>query len=296
MRPFFALGILIASLMMVSTSGAFAAQPYVGASPNISVETASQGFFFADYDGIHDSTYWMGAVLSMEGADDSDVDSGITYQIGSYVETNQNLEGHAEVHTATSVLWDCNTGVNTCPQLQSDVDDNDHVYATQYWNGARDEVTFYWDSKPNTGSTYSVWSDPPYSPGGSDSSENFLVGRDTATLAQDLWYYHIGIEASGETSTAGLDLYDAGWVENVGGLTYAKDKEFRTLEEQSVNSNDWEPRIGYDGSVILVVGGLNYDDLSGDYIKKAGSSVPDGRIEFSIDSDDDLLQGTEIWD
>lgn len=144
---------------------------------------------------------------------------------------------------------------------------------------------------PNSGATYSVSGD--YTPDASDQSKNFLVGRNTAP-AYDVWYLQVGIESDATASNVSLDQYDIGWVENVGGLTYGANKQFRSLEFPAHAS--YTPYIYYINPAYLGIGGAAYTNLAADYIKKTGSSVPDGRIEYSVNAADDMARGILVWD
>lgn len=270
----------------------FAAQPYIAVAPDISSESISQAWFFSDYDGIHDSLHWIGSVLSSAGASSGSTPNNVVYQIGSLVQTNEDLDARAEVWNPSGTLHTCNSWVGGCPELASDIDLNDYVYSTMYWNGADTVVTFYWDSKPVSGVTTSY--SGTYTPNRTyDSSIDFLVGKNTAP-AYDLHYLQVGMESDDEVTSTSLDQKDIGWTENVGGVTYGKNKAFRTIEHPAHSTHS--VYIAYPNPSYMAVGGLEYDNASGDYIKKIGSSVIDGAIEYSMNSSDDLARNVLVWD
>lgn len=291
MKNIFVLLAIAAVASLTPSAFATTGNDYIGVAPDVSVETISQAWFYGDYDGVHDNNDWLGHVLSTAGGDNGAATTDIGYQIGAVVWTNQTMHGRAEVWGTSGTIHSCDDWMSGCPTLQSDVDDNDYVYSTMYWNGANTQVTFYWDSEPNVGSTYSVWG--TYSPGGGDSSTEFLLGRDTGPT-YDEWHLQVGLESDDPASSISLDQYDIGWVENAGGVTYGKDKAFRSLERSGASTH-W-PTLVYVNPGYMFIGSNSYNDASGDYIKKSGSSVADGRIEWSSDASDDMAAAVLVWD
>lgn len=277
----------------MTASPAFAAQPYMASYPHFGHAEATQGFFLSNFDDTDDAqlTSWIASLLSMAGVKSDGDPSGYIFQIASKVETDGSLSSDAEVWDRNvSKEMDCDTDwQGGCPTF-GDLSDNDFFYHTMYWNGNKDEVTFYWEAYPNSGNAQVEWDF--YNRPASDDSRNFLTGSETVSNAR-IKYFQTGVESASSTDGWTVFQYDGGWVQSPGGTTYAEDKNgYSTTYDENDGTN--HSLITYVGTFAYPIGLDDYV-ATADYELKTGSSLLAGEVEWTK-STSQLSAGTHLWD
>jgi hypothetical protein len=282
--------IAIIAIASVGISPVFASNPYMGAYPHFTSETAKQFWFYTDFNGVHSASQIMHSLQSAAGAA-SGSRNGFVYQQAASVQTNENVDAQAQIYDGNLLTWQCSDLAAGCPELNSDVDNINYVYQTMYWDNARDNITFVYQTNRAGGTDTDTFVYPQEI---GDNSDNFLVGTQLYDTTKRIKYYQFGVEASDEPSDLDTFQYDAGWVEIVGGTTFASSKNgYHT--GYAPTSNTHHTWITVDGTTPIKIGAEDYSGGNANYEKKAGSSLGPDEVSWY----DDVLiitLGTHLWD
>jgi hypothetical protein len=172
-RSMAAVSAAILLLIPVMTTGsAFAANPYIaGYRDSSTVHSASQFYGKVEFDGSTGASSYTGGVISISGRDGTAIESAV-YQAPVTLQTDDDIVGDSQVYLGTTLEWYEQVAIG---EHGSDDEDVDYVYYTFYWNGARTQVTFYYEPHYNDGTSSSATIET-YTRVTGDDSDNFATG------------------------------------------------------------------------------------------------------------------------
>lgn len=283
--------------VIAATPHAFAANPYYGGyAKTATIEQSSQIWGYTDFQSSSAPAYYTGGVISTSGVFTNGTSSRIMYQDPITLNPSLSVTGDPQVWIlgGTSPSWQSSTPLGTHGSGLSNVD---YVYTTFYWNGARTQVTFYYEPHYNDGTsgssvvTYSKSSVP------SDKSDNFGVGyKDfiSGSTTYRVKYLQFGAESGDVASGWNIKQYSMGYVKTSGSLVNLSSINSFTSPYISTDAlnHSW---IMYKltGSTLSLnaIGKAQYN-VNADYAHEGGG-VPAGTVYWFRGTF--LTPGTQLW-
>ena len=203
--------LLLFPVMM--TGSAFAANPYIGGYRDSStVHSASQFLGKVSFEDSTGVSSYTGGVVSVSGRDGTAV-SPVMYQAPTTLNTDDSIVGDPQVWLAGSSSPDWIESIPIGDHGSGD-EDVDYVYYTFYWNGARTQVSFYYEPHFNDG-TYTSAGIETYTRITGDDSDNFATGWEDKSFGGNTYrvkFLQFAAESGSSTSGWEIKQYDMSYI------------------------------------------------------------------------------------
>lgn len=248
---------------------------------------------------------WAGSIISSAGVTTSNAINGWGYQGGVLMAASGVIQGNANVYQNGNPIWTCTIAPAACISI-GQFSTIDYIYQTFYWNGARTQVTFYFEPHFTNGMTGAFFR--TYTKGGSDNTNNFSAGTTTLSTCTSpaqvqmtnckIKLLQFGVENAIKDTYSNWDVkqWDMGYAQIGSGNKFLKDIQAYTARWStgSASNGAWLMYYTSGGTNFVIVIGGEIPSVNADYPLKPGSTLLAGTVKW-YPSVSTLPYGTRLW-